>query len=440
MFSTGSTNTGSLGFKLPNWKVQEMTADEIKAKLRPYFNQYPGISFSFSSGGMGGGGMGGNPIDIVLKVDDLVKGKQIADKIADLLREQMQEATEPTVSLNDGLPQYEVVLNRDRMYVLGLNAATVGNEIQAAVAGITATRYKEGRDTYNVVLLFKEADRNSLPALDQIFVNSITGQRVPLSNFAEYKQGTGPVTINREDQSRVIHIRAGVVPGTKLNVVDETVHNLISANIPAEDDVIIQYGGDNSDMMTMMLNFILIIVVAAALVFGVMACLFESFIDPFIIIFTIPLSFIGIIMIYLITGDQFNMLTVVGFLVLLGVIVNNGIVLVDYTNLLRKRGYALYDAIIEAAGNRLRPILMSTLTTVIGLAPLAFFPGDGSELVAPIGKTVFGGLTFGTIMTLFLMPAMYAIIKKNSDVRAARSAARREGIAAGFSGKDLKKI
>jgi HAE1 family hydrophobic/amphiphilic exporter-1 len=178
--------------------------------------------------------------------------------------------------------------------------------------------------------------------------------------------------------------------------------------------------------------------VAIFLVFGVMASLFESFRDPFIIIFTIPLSFIGIVAIYLITGDTFNILSAVGLLVLIGVIVNNGIVLVDYTNLLRKRGYSLHDACVEAAGNRLRPILMTTLTTILGLLPMAFFPGEGSEMVSPIGKTVLGGLSFGTLMTLFLMPVIYYILNKRSDERAAKAEARRERIAAGLKRKDAK--
>jgi HAE1 family hydrophobic/amphiphilic exporter-1 len=140
------------------------------------------------------------------------------------------------------------------------------------------------------------------------------------------------------------------------------------------------------------------------------------------------------------TGDPFNIMTAVGVLVLLGVIVNNGIVLVDYTNLLRKRGLGLNEACIEAAGNRLRPILMSTLTTVLGLAPLAFAPGEGSEMVAPIGRTVFGGLTFGTMMTLFLMPAIYAKLNKHDDERRAIADMKREGMASGLSKAELKEL
>jgi HAE1 family hydrophobic/amphiphilic exporter-1 len=275
--------------------------------------------------------------------------------------------------------------------------------------------------------------------LDNIFVNSQMSGRIPLSSFVRYEQGTGPLTISRENQSRIIHVTAGARPGAKMNTLHSRVDELIKREIPIEDDVIIELGGDNAQMVKMFKRFLLICIVAVFLVFGVMASLFESFRDPFIIIFTIPLSLIGIVSIYLVTHTIFNVLTAVGLLVLLGVIVNNGIVLVDYTNLLRKRGYSLHDACVEAAGNRLRPILMTTLTTVFGLIPMAFFPGEGSELVAPIGKTVLGGLTIGTLMTLFLMPTVYAVLNKRSDERAARAEARREGIALGEGGRIKQK-
>jgi HAE1 family hydrophobic/amphiphilic exporter-1 len=428
----GGSNSGSLRINLPDFGKRIDSADEVKNKMRAHFNEFPGVSFSFQSGGMMSMGSG-NPIDIIVRTDNLVKGKATAEQIAALIREKIPAATEPQVDLKDGLPQIEIELDRDRLYALGLNTFTVGNEIKAAVDGITATRYKSGGHDYDVVLILDEVDRSTRPALDHIFVNSQVAGRVPLSSFASYKEGAGPLTINRENQSRVIHVTAGAQRGTKLNVLENQVRALITAEIPAEDDVIIEYAGDNAEMMKMMGRFLLICIVAVFLVFGVMASLFESFRDPFIVIFTIPLSIIGIVAIYLMTGDTFNILTAVGLLVLMGVIVNNGIILVDYTNLLRKRGLSLHDACVEAAGNRLRPILMTTLTTILGLLPMAFFPGEGSEMVAPIGKTVLGGLTFGTLMTLFLMPTVYAIINKHSDERMARAAARRNRIAAGES-------
>ncbi|MDR1352893.1 MAG: efflux RND transporter permease subunit [Treponema sp.] len=435
MLSSGSSNSGSLRINLPEFEKRIDSADTIKEKLRGYFNQFPGVIFNFQGGGMMSSS---NPVDVVVRTDDLVKGKAIAERIAALLKENIDEVTEPQVSLKDGMPQIEIALDRDRIYALGLNTYTIGNEIKAAVDGITATRYKSGGSDYDVVLILAEADRSTRPALDHIFVNSQVAGRVPLSNFASYVEGTGPMTINRENQSRVIHVTSGVVPGTKLNVLEDKVRSLIASEIPAEDDVVIEYAGDNSEMMKLMLRFVLIISVAACLVFGIMAALFESFKDPFIVIFTIPLSVIGIVAIYLITGDTFNILTAVGLLVLVGVIVNNGIVLVDYTNMLRKRGLSLHNACVEAAGNRLRPILMTTLTTILGLLPMAFFPGEGSEMVAPIGKTVLGGLSFGTLMTLFLMPTVYYIMNKRSDQRIANAEARRERIAAGITRKQAR--
>ncbi|MCL2318783.1 MAG: efflux RND transporter permease subunit [Treponema sp.] len=431
--STGS-NSGSLRINLPKYKDRIMSADEITAKMRTHFNDFPGVSFAFNTGMRGMMGMG-TPVDIVIRTDDLVKGKALADRIATLLKERLPEVTEPQVDLKDGNPQIELVIDREKMYALGLNTYVVGNEIKAAVSGITATRYQENGKDYDVVLILAEGDRSTRPALDHIFVNSQIAGRVPLSSFVSYQEDTGPLTIRREDQTRVIHVTAGALPGAKLNTLESRVQSLVAAEIPVEDNVVIEYAGDNAQMIKMMSRFILIVVIAIFLIFGTMASLFESFRDPFIIILSMPLAFIGVVAIYLITGHTFNILTAVGLLVTGTVILNNGIVMVDYTNLLRKRGYSLHDAVVEGSGNRLRPILMTILSTVIAVIPMAFFPGEGSELTAPIGETIFGGLTFGTLMTLFLMPTLYYIFNKRSDERAAKAHARRERIATGVTGQ-----
>ncbi|MDR2181644.1 MAG: efflux RND transporter permease subunit, partial [Treponema sp.] len=232
----GGSNTGEIRIGLVKFNEQTMTADEIKAKMRPHFDEFPGVTFSFG-GGFGGMGMGGSAVDIVLRTEDLVKGKAIADRIVNLLKEQVPEATEPSVGLRDGLPQIEIELDRERVYDLGLNTATIGNEIRAAVDGVTATKYKSGGNEYDVVLILAEADRSTLPALDHIFINSQVAGRVPLSSFASYKEATGPMTISRENQSRVIHVTAGSVPGTKLNELENKVRSMVTTSIPAEDDV-----------------------------------------------------------------------------------------------------------------------------------------------------------------------------------------------------------
>jgi HAE1 family hydrophobic/amphiphilic exporter-1 len=434
----GSTYEGRVIVQLLPFEERIDSTDDIEAKLRPYFDTFPDATFSFSSGmGMSMGGMGGGAIDIIIRTDDLEKGKDTAERIAALIRERVPEATEPSVSLQNGLPQVELEIDRERMYALGLNMYTIGTEVKAAIDGVTATQFTtEGKDI-DVVLFLAEGDRDALPDLDNLFVMSPMGQRVTMSNIASYKKSTGPINISRENQSRVIHVTAGAIPGVTANVIQEKIQALITSEIPSESGVIIEFAGEFQDIIKYGQRLGLVILVAVLLVFGVMASLFESMRDPFIILFTIPLSLIGIVALYALTGEVFNIFTAVGMLVLVGVIVNNGIVLVDYTNLLRKRGYGLHEACVEAAGNRLRPILMTTLTTVLGLVPMAFFPGEGSEMVAPLGKSILGGLSFGTLMTLFLMPVIYYIFNRKDDKRRAKAEARRERIASGKRKKDV---
>lgn len=253
-----------------------------------------------------------------------------------------------------------------------------------------------------------------------------SGQRVPLASFASYEHTTGPININRENQTRVIHVTAGTTPGTPINEVEVKVQRLIKERIPAEENVIIEFSGEYEDLVKYGQRFIYILIVSVFLVFGVMASQFESFLDPFIILFTIPLSLIGVIILYTVTGETYSLLTAVGLVMLAGIIVNNGIVLVDYINLLRKRGRSIHEAVIEAGGNRLRPILMTTLTTILALIPMAFFPGEGAELVAPIGKSVVGGMAVGSLLTLFLIPVIYEIFNRMSEKRAEKRELRKE--------------
>ena len=192
----------------------------------------------------------------------------------------------------------------------------------------------------------------------------------------------------------------------------------------ASEEVEISYGGEARDIRRFSGSFAIIIVAAIILVFGVMASQFESFVDPFIIFFSIPLLFIGVVWVYMISGEPFSLFSAVGVVALVGIVVNNGIVLVDYTNTLRSRGMRVREACIAAGRSRLRPILMTTLTTILGMVPLAFFPGEGAESIQPIGKTIVGGLTVGSIMTLFVTPVMYSILNRRHDRKLERSKGR----------------
>ncbi|WP_062326581.1 efflux RND transporter permease subunit [Treponema endosymbiont of Eucomonympha sp.] len=434
--TSGSASSGSVSVELYPDKERRKNGYDgeaaAKEKLRRHFNSFPGATLSFGESGMSmGSGSGG--VDVEIRSDDLALARDTANAIVALLKDKAADyVTDPKSSLEDGLPQVDIEVDRSRLYDLGLNIAGVGNEIRANINGATAGRYQDAGKEIDIVVALSEDDRAHLNDLSGIFVNNSSGQRIPVSSFASYRETTSPVSISREDQTRTVHVTAtpqklisgadGKRKPLSIGAVQQQVERVVRENLPEDNSVRITYAGDSKQFFEYLQTFLAIIVMAVALVFAVMASQFESFKDPFIVIFCIPLSFVGIVMLHLLTGETLSIITAVGLLILVGIIVNNGIVLVDYTNLLRKRGLALEEACAEAARNRLRPILMTTLTTVLGLLPMAFFPGEGSEMTQPIGKTVLGGLSFGTLMTLFLMPVLYAIFNKKSErKRLARS-------------------
>ncbi len=423
-----SSYTGRVTVSLPPLAERTSSEEEIKDTLRAHFDDFPGASISFGSGqtGMSLGG-GGSAVSVKVKSDDMDKARDTANAIRELLEAKAADfVTEPQVSLKDGLPRVNVVIDRERLYGLGLNVYSVGQEIRANIAGTTASRFRQGGTETDILVMLAEDDKTRLTDLEQIFVTNAQGARVPVSSFAHYEEGVSPITITRENQSRVVTVNAGAKPGVSIADIQKKVESLVKSEIPRDPAVRVEYAGDYQDLVKAVKQFVVIIVMAIILVFAVMASQFESLLDPFIVLFTLPLSVVGVVVIFAVTGQPLSVLVAVGVLILVGIIVNNGIVLVDYTNLLRKRGVPLAEACAQAAESRLRPILMTTLTTVLGLLPMAFLPGEGSEMTMPIGKTVLGGLGFGTLMTLFLMPVMYYIFNRIREKRDATRAARRE--------------
>ncbi len=420
-----SSYSGNLTISLPPLKDRVDSEEQIKQKLRSHFDDFPGASLSFGGGnGMNIGG-GGSAVMISVKSEDMAKARSTAQAIKELLESKAADmVTEPQIDLKDGLPQVNIIIDRERLYNLGLNIYAVGQEIRASIAGVTATRYRQGGTETDIQLMLAPEDKTRLTDLELIFVTNSQGARIPVSSFARYEEGLSPISISRQDQSRIITVNAGAQPGVPITTIQKAVEKLIQSGIPKDEDVRIEFGGDYEELMKALRQFAIIILMAAILVFGVMASQFESLLDPFIVLFTLPLTVVGIVLVFGLTGNPLNVMTAVGLLILVGIIVNNGIVLVDYTNLLRRRGLSLTEACVEAARSRLRPILMTTLTTVLGLVPMAFFPGEGSEMVQPIGQTVLGGLSFGTLMTLFLMPVLYFIFNRYREKRAEKKAAR----------------
>ncbi len=420
MLGAAQSNFGEISIMLPDWDERIDREDDVKKKLRKYFDQFPNAQFNFASGG--GGGMGSDtPIDFTIKSNDLDKVIETSKKLRDLIKEHIPEATEPDIDIDDGLPQWQVVVDREKAYTFGLNVYTLGNEIAANLDGKFASYYKEGGDSYDILVILQESDRASITDLDKIFVVSpATGMRIPLSNVAKIVESTGPVTISREDQMRTVHVTAGQEKGTKLNEIITKIEGLIDEQIPKDEDVFIGVAGDMEDMKKIGGVLVIVMVLAIVLVFGVMASQFESFASPFIILATMPLMIIGVVGIYVMMGDVFSMFTMIGLLVLLGVVVNTGIVLIDYMHLLIKRGYTVMEACLEGGVSRLRPILMSVLTTVLGMIPMAFDRGEGSELMRPIAQTMVGGLVTSTIFTLFLIPVLYSLLVEHQTKQQAK--------------------
>lgn len=422
MMSTASdSNTATLRIslypeseRLPDYDNEKST----KEKCRKYFNSFPGAEFTFSSGMS----FASSAIDVVIRSDDLNLARATSKEIQKVIKENCSDyVNEVTSDLEDGLPQLKINLDRNRMYELGITAYGAGSELNAAINGKTASRYDDNGTQIDIVVGLDEADKQKFGDLENIYVTNSMGNRIPFASFSRYEESLAPVTIRRENQSRTIRLSVEPKSGISINEVQEAIADTVRKNVVLDEKVMVSYEGSFEDMIDSVKKFSVIIIMAVLLVFAVMASQFESYRDPFIILFTIPLSFIGVIFIYLITHTMLNIVSVVGMLVLVGTIVNNGIVLVDYTNLLRKRGYALKEACIEAARSRLRPILMSTLTTVTSLIPMAFFPGETGAMTQPIGLTVLGGMTFGSLMTLFVMPVIYFIFnKKGEDKRLAQ--------------------
>ncbi|MBN2651901.1 MAG: efflux RND transporter permease subunit [Spirochaetales bacterium] len=404
-FGNSKSNEASIQILLLDGKEKVENSYEVQQTLREYFDQYPNAQFKFDSGR---GGMGGGmPIDVQIKTQDLEKAKEIADQLLAKIKERLPEVLEPDISLDDALPQIEVDIDRAKASSLGLNVFTIGSEVAANINGRRATIYRSGSDEYDVVVRLAEEDRMSMADIDRITVTNPMGQKIPISSFATLKYSQGPVKIDRIDQSRVVSVQGGKERTASTTKITREIQKIIDEEIIIDNDVIITFGGDAEDIQNLVWKVIKVFFIALLLVFAIMASIFENIFDPLIIFLTLPTLFIGVAIIYFLSGQGISAFTFVGIVMLSGIVVNNGIVLVDYTNLLRNRGYCIKDAIVEAGGSRLRPVLMTTLTTVLGMVPMAFFPGEGSDMVQPLGFTVIGGLTFNTLITLFLVPVIY---------------------------------
>lgn len=417
---TGSRNAtayrGTIQIQLPKSEEQIDKAEDIQRKLRAHFNDFAGARFSFSQGFRGQ--MTGSDIVIKLRSNDLESAIKYAGKIRDVM-DGISDLGEPSVDTEEGVPEIEVEIDRDRAYSFGVDVTTVAREINYAINGVTATTYRKAGKEYSVVLMYEGGDRKSVTDLEQIYVKGSAG-KVSVANFARVVKGLGPVTIKRENQTRVVTISANLTSEVNAYEVENKIKKGISDSFIIPDNISVSYEGAWKDMQDQGKAYAGIILMAILLVFGVMAGTYESFKAPFINLCTIPFLVIGVVAIYKISGQAISMMSAVGLIMLVGIVVNNGIILVDYTNLLLDRGLKMHDACLEAGSSRLRPVLMTTLTTILGMLPMCFASSGSAGMVQPIGVAVVGGLTSSTFITLFFIPVLYSLIMKEKKVKKSR--------------------
>jgi HAE1 family hydrophobic/amphiphilic exporter-1 len=351
---------------------------------------------------------GGRELAIELYGHDMKAGREYAEAVKNAVAA-IEGVSDIEISREEENPEVKVFVDRDKASRLGLDVRSVGKTIETLFAGDTATRYREAGDEYDVEVRLRPEDRVKLEDLRDVYIDLPSGVKVPLANIATIQTGLGPTKIERKDQARYITVSADVT-GRDLGHVVKDVRAAL-AKIPPPLGFNYKFGGAEKEKQEAFQLLIMATVLGMVLVYMVMASQFESFRDPFIIFLSIPFGIIGVIIGLVVTRQTMNIISFIALILLVGIVVNNGIVLISYIGILRKRGLDIYLAIIEGGKSRLRPVLSTTITTLLGLLPLAISRGTGSEVWVPFAVTSISGLTVGTVVTLILMPTLYSIFE-----------------------------
>ncbi len=387
--------------------IQSIDYDAIKYKIMNCIgNLYPEFNIEPSSSNALGGG---DAIKIKISGNDFEYIKDYGKNLVSMLKKEIPELVNPRLSVNDFQLQIGVEIDRALAYNYGIDMNTILNELKANVNGVVAGQYVENGLNYDIVLKLDRMDVKNLKDLGKIFITSPSGVKIPFSSIATFEKTNKAESIYRENQALTIYLNAGISPNDNLTQVTAKVIDFINNKVPHKEGTVLKVEGEYDEFSNIMNQFKIIITMAIIVVFGIMASQFESFLKPFIIIFTIPLTAIGVVLIHFLAGEKLSIFAAIGMLMLVGVVVNTGIVLIDYTGLLIKRGFRLRESIIESCRSRLRPILMSSLTSIIGLIPMAFSSGSGNELLKPIAFTFIGGMTASTFLTLFFIPMLFEV-------------------------------
>jgi len=371
------------------------------------------IDFGAAMGG------GGNDVEIKIFGKDFIILKEISKEVAAIISD-VEGVMDIKSSMEEAKPEYHITLNREEINRMGLVSGQVANTIKASTLGQVATRYRFAGDETNVRIKFREDQRNSIRDIEQIKLTTPMKTQIPLTQVASITREEGPVKIVRDNQSRMVMVTASILGRDLGSVMKEIIEILKPVQATVPDGYFVEYGGQYEQMIDTFITLGQALALAILLVFMVMASQFESLIHPFVIMVTIPLALIGVVFGFLVSGVTISLTSFIGFILLTGIVVNNGIVLVDYINQLRRRGIEATTAIIEAGSTRLRPVLITALTTIFGMLPMVLDRNEGAEMRAPMAITVIGGLTAATVLTLFVVPSLYSLMADLGIRRAQR--------------------
>ncbi|KPK63103.1 hypothetical protein AMJ83_08535 [candidate division WOR_3 bacterium SM23_42] len=410
--ATSGPHAAQLWLELVNREERSRSVKKIQEDLRPkVMNIIPGLKVTFGGNEFEMFG-GGSAIEVKIIGYDREKAREISEELVEKMQG-VKGLVDLESSLSEGKPELRLIIDRRKAANFGLTPYDIGNVLRSRVEGIIASQYRKEGDEYNIRIMLDEEYRDELKKITAMTITTPVGD-VPIQNFVKDTIAVGPVEIEHEDTKRLVTITADV-EGRDAGSAGADVQGIISATqIPA--DFTLEMGGGFEQQVETFRDLFFVIILAIILVYMIMVGQFESFREPFIIMFTIPLAIIGVLWMLFFTGTTINMQSLLGVLLLGGIVVNNAIVYITYTNQLRRQqNMACIDAVIEAGRVRLRPILMTAFTTSFGLVPMALGIGAGNELRAPMARSVIGGLMLSTFLTLVFIPVLYTIFERRKN-------------------------
>ena len=410
-FSNAGTHEGILWVGLVKRDQRKESDLQILERIRQKLPRLRDVKFEaidMSQMMLGGAAA---PVEIKLFGKDLQVLKDQADRIVDLISG-VEGVRDLTHTLASGKPEVQIHIDRERAYRLGLTVYQVANTVQTATLGKVATRYREGSDEIDVRLRFQEKYRDSLDEVRSIPLRTASGQTVFLEQVSDISMSEGPIVINRENQARRVSVTANIAGRDLGSVVRDIRGRLVGFERALPPGYFLEYAGAYEQMTDAFLILAGAFALAILLVYMVMASQFEHFGHPFVIMFTVPLGVIGVIVGLAVTGRTLNLAAMIGVIILAGIAVNNGIVMIDYINQLIRRGVDKREAVLQGATTRLRAVLLTALTTILGTLPMAFSRSSGSEFRSPMGIAIAFGLTATTLLTLFVLPVIYSLFNK----------------------------